>query len=192
MMFKKTALLFALVSVSLAASAQAAPEKFTIDKAHTFVTFKVSHIGFGWIPGVFTNFEGDVSYDPEKPANSKVTFTVKVPSMTTFHAERDKHLKSDDFLTADEHETAKFVSTAYEPTGDNTANLRGDLTIKGVTKPVTFKVTELAGGEDPWGNFRRAWDAEAEVELADFGIDDFGGAAKTATVIVSMEATRAK
>ncbi|MBW3566415.1 MAG: YceI family protein, partial [Proteobacteria bacterium] len=80
----------------------------------------------------------------------------------------------------------------FEPTGDNTANLSGDLTIKGVTKPVTFEVTELAGKEDPWGNFRRAWEAEADVNLADFDIDDFGGAAKTATVIVSMEATRTK
>jgi len=191
-MFRKLSLLIALVSLPLAAPVQAKPENLTVDTDHTFITFKISHIGFAWIPGIFTSFSGDVSYDPEKPADSKVSFTVQVPSLTTFHAERDKHLKSDDFLTAEKHGTATFVSTAYEPTGTNTANLRGDLTIKGVTKPVTFKVKELAGKKDPWGNFRRGWEAEADVKLADFELNDFNGAAPVATITVAMEATRAK
>lgn len=189
-MSKKTALITALLGMSLAAPLQAAPENLTIDKSHTFIMFKVSHIGFGWMPGVFTKFDGDISYDPERPAASEVNFTVQVPSLNTFHAERDKHLKSDDYLTAGEHPTAKFVSTAFEPTGDGSGKLHGDLTIKDITKPVTFEVNELAGREDPWGNFRRAFEAEGEVKLKDFDIDDFGGAAETVTIKVSMEATR--
>ena len=189
-MFKKVALVTTLFCLSLAAPLQAAPEKLTIDKSHTFITFKVSHIGFGWMPGIFTNFDGNISYDPENPAASNANFTVQMPSLTTFHAERDKHLKSDDYLTADEHPTAEFISTAFEPTGEGSGKLHGDLTIKGITKPVTFEVTELAGREDPWGNFRRAFEAEGDIKLKDFDIDDFGGAVETATIKVSMEAKR--
>ncbi|HEX6927782.1 MAG TPA: YceI family protein [Gammaproteobacteria bacterium] len=180
------------LAMTLAAPAHAKPENFQIDKGHTFVTFKVSHIGFAWIPGAFTDFSGDLVYDAEKPANSKVTFTVRIPSLTTSHAERDKHLKSDDFFNAEEHDTARFVSTAYEPSGGNSAILRGNLTIKDITKPIEFKVTELAAKQDPWGNFRRGFEAEAELNLADYKLDYAGAVPETATVIVSLEATRAK
>lgn len=189
-MFRKfSPLVFLLL---IAAPLNAAPEKLQIDPAHTFVTFKVSHIGFAWMPGLFKDFEGTLSYDPDNPSASQVDFSVKVPSLTTFHAERDKHLKSDDFLDADKHSTATFKSTAYEKTGEDSATLRGDLTLKGVTQSVEFEVTELAGREDPWGNFRRAWSAETELQLADFNIDDFGGAAETATVKIALEAKRQK
>lgn len=191
-MLRKTTLLITLFALGGFLPAQAAPEKLTIDKGHTFIGFKVSHIGFAWMPGFFTEFDGTISYDPENPANSKTEFTVRMPSLTTFHAERDKHLKSDDFFDVARHSTARFVSTSFEETGEDTATLRGDLTIMGTTKPVQFKVTELAGKEDPWGNFRRAWSAETTIRLADFGLNDFGGAAATADVKVALEAVRGK
>lgn len=174
----------------LAAPLNAAPEKLQIDPAHTFITFKASHIGFAWMPGLFRNFEGALTYDPDNPSNSQVEFSVEISSLATFHAERDKHLKSDDFLDAKKHPTATFKSTAYEVTGKDSAILRGDLAIKGATRPVEFEVTELASREDPWGNFRRAWSAQTELKLADFDIDDFGGAVETATVKIAIEATR--
>lgn len=190
-MLHKPALTLSLAALlALAAPAQAAPENLAIDKGHTFVTFKVSHIGFAWIPGRFTDFDGELVYDPEKPQDSKVTFTVKVPSLDTAHAERDKHLKSGDYLDAAEHPTAKFVSTAYEPTGENRAVLRGNLTLHGVTRTVEFRVTELAAREDPWGNFRRAWEAETELKLADFNIPNFDGAVESAEVKIALEAVR--
>lgn len=190
---KLSSSLGALLSAALlvvALPAAAAPTQFDIDEGHTFITFKVSHIGFAWIPGAFTDFSGDLAYDPENPENSKVTFTVEVPSLATWHAERDKHLQSGDFLDAEEYPTAKFASTAYEPTGENTAILRGNLTLHGVTKPVEFKVTELAARKDPWGNFRRAWEAETELKLADFNISTLNGAVETAQVKIALEATR--
>lgn len=192
-MFRKTAILLSLLTLSLAAPLYAKPETLNIDKAHTFITFKVSHIGFAWIPGAFTDFDGTLVHDAEQPANSKVTFTVRIPSLDTWHAERDKHLKSDDFFAAESHPTATFTSTAYEPAGDNTAILRGDLTIKGITREVEFKVNELAAKEDPWGNFRRAWEAETELDLGAFKLNEaLGGNPKTATLKIALEATRAK
>src|SRR5690606_21116938 len=137
-MSRKLSIFLSLAAFLVAVPAHAEPQQFDIDKGHTFVTFKVSHIGFAWIPGAFTDFDGDLVYDPDNRANSKVTFTVKVPSIDTWHAERDKHLQSCDFFSADEFPTAKFVSTAYEPAGENAAILRGNLTIKDITKPVEF------------------------------------------------------
>ncbi|HEX6930100.1 MAG TPA: YceI family protein [Gammaproteobacteria bacterium] len=191
-MLRKLGILLSLSALAFAAPVNAEPQQFDIDKGHTFVTFKVSHIGFAWIPGGFTEFSGELAYDPENRANSTVTFTVQVPSIDTWHAERDKHLQSEDFFAASEYPTAKFVSTAYEPTGENTAILRGDLTIKDITKPVEFAVTELAAREDPWGNFRRGFEATTELNLADFELDYAGPVPATATVTVSLEATRAK
>lgn len=192
-MSRKTGLLLSFLALSFAAPLAAKPETLTIDKGHTFITFKVSHIGFAWIPGAFTDFSGELAYDAENPAASTVKFTVQVPSLDTFHAERDKHLKSGDFFDAGKHATATFVSTAYEPAGENQAILRGNLTIKGITKPVEFKVNELAAKEDPWGNFRRAWEAETELDLGAFKLNDaLGGSPKTATVKIALEAVRAK
>ena len=190
MLRRLTTVLSVTAMLAIAVPAGAAPEQFAIDKAHTFVTFKVSHIDFAWIPGAFTDFNGELVYDPENRANSKVTFTVKVPSLSTWHAERDKHLKSGDFLEAEKYPEAKFVSTAYEPTDEDTATLRGNLTLHGVTRPVEFTVNELAGREDPWGNFRRAFEATGEIRLADFKIANFDGAVESAEMKIALEATR--
>lgn len=190
MRFKLGAALSAVALLTVALPAQAEPTGFDIDEGHTFVTFKVSHIGFAWIPGAFTDFNGELVYDAENRANSKVTFTVETPSLATWHAERDKHLQSGDFLDAGKYPTAKFVSTAYEPTGENTAILRGNLTLHGVTKPVEFEVNELAARKDPWGSFRRAFEAKTEIALADFNISTLNGAVETAEVSIALEATR--
>lgn len=192
-MLRNAVTALSLLALLATAPLHAKPETFEIDKSHTFVTFEVSHIGFAWIPGAFTDFNGELVYDADKPGNSRVEFTVQVPSLTTFHAERDKHLRSDDFFAADKHAAATFVSTAYESAGEGKATLRGNLTIKGITRPVEFEVTELAAKNDPWGNFRRAFEARTELDLAAFKLNDYtGGNPKTATVKIALEATRAK
>ncbi|WP_440996342.1 YceI family protein [Arhodomonas sp. SL1] len=178
-----------------AGSALAEPQDYEIDPAHSFITFKVSHIGFAWMPGVFHDFSGTITYDAEDRSASSTEFTVDTASLDTFHAERDKHLRERDglFETADFPE-ASFVSTAYEPTGDDSATLRGDLTIKGNTQEVAFEVEEMAAREDPWGGFRRAFSAETTVDIADFGLTYFEDNGipmpKTATIRIAVEAVR--
>ncbi|MCS4505215.1 Protein YceI [wastewater metagenome] len=176
-------------------AAQAAPEQYKLDTAHTFITFKTSHIGFSWMPGVFHDFSGTITYDPEDRAASSTEFTVQTESVDTFHAERNKHLRERDGLfETGEFPTAKFVSTSYEPTGPDSAKLTGELTIKGNTHTVEFKVQELAARKDPWGNFRRAFSASATINLADFGLTYFADnnipEPKTAEINISVEALR--
>ncbi|MGD8711033.1 MAG: YceI family protein [Ectothiorhodospiraceae bacterium] len=191
-------LVSAIATIALtvcAGAAFAAPATYKIDPTHTFITFKTSHIGFAWIPGSFNEFEGQFKYDAEDRANSSAQFTVQTDSIDTHYATRDKHLRErDGLMEVAEFPTAKFVSTDYEPTGENTGKLKGDLTIKGETRPVTFDVKELAGREDPWGNFRRAFQATTEVSLTDFGITYFAdngmSMPETATIKVAIEGLR--
>ena len=190
---KKFALSLAtLLSFGMASTAAVADDHaYTIDKGHTFITFEISHIGFAILPGSFNDFDGEITYDAANPENSSTTFTIRMESIDTEHAERDKHLRGDDFFAVDDYPTATFVSTAYKPTGDNTAELTGDLTIKGVTKPITLDVVMKNAAKDPWGNDRIAFEATGEVTLADFNIDyDLGPASRTADLKIALEATK--
>lgn len=149
-------------------------EQYEVDEAHTFVTFEVSHIGYAWMPGRFNEVSGSLSFDPDDRGNSSAEFTIQTESIDTNHAKRDKHLRSDEFFHVSEYPEATFESTSYEPTGDDTAVMTGDLTIKGVTREVEFEVRELRAAEDPWGDFRRAFEASTEINMDDFKVDQMG------------------
>lgn len=188
-------ILTAILTLTFALAAtpvQAEVETYEVDKGHTFVTFEISHIGFAWIPGTFNEVDGSLLYDPEDRSNSRAEFTVQTASIDTEHAKRDKHLRGEDFFEVDKYPTATFKSTGYKPTGENTAVMTGDLTIKGVTKEVALEVEELAAKEDPWGDFRRAFSASTDINLDDFKIDQYGlgPASKTAKVRIAVEALR--
>jgi len=191
---KRIATIAAIASLGLTVgTAQAEPQAYEIEKSHTFIAFKISHIGYAWMPGVFKEFSGELTYDPEDRANSEVSFTVQTPSIDTFHGERDKHIREKkDLLYTTEYPKATFESTSYEPTGPDTAKLTGDLTIKGQTNEVTFEVEEGKAAEDPWGDFRRSFTATGEVNLKDFGITHFEDmdAPKTAELEVAVETLR--
>ena len=196
-MKKAAVTLTAVAALALGAgAASAAPEQYKIDTRHTFITFKVSHIGYSWMPGIFKDFSGSLTYDPENRSNSRAEFTVQTSSLDTFDAERDKHLRTerDGLFEADDYPTATFVSTAYEPTGPDTAVLKGDLTIKGQTQPVAFEVQEMAASEDPWGNFRRAFSATTTVRILDFDLSWFQEngipVPETAELHIAVEALR--
>lgn len=186
------ATMLALALTTAATAALAAEEQYKIDDEHTFVTFEVSHIGYAWIPGTFNNVSGTFTYDPDNRGNSSAEFTIDTASLDTNHAKRDKHLRSDDFFNVSRYPEATFVSTSYEPTGESTGVLRGDLTIKGTTRPVELEVRELAAREDPWDNFRRAFEARTEISLQDFNVDEYGlpEVSHTAELRIAVEGLR--
>jgi len=167
-------------------------EQYEVDEGHTFVTFEVSHVGFAWLPGRFNDVSGSLAYDPDDPSNSSAEFAIRTESIDTNHERRDKHLRSDDFFDVSEYPEATFESTSYEPTGDDTAVMTGDLTIKGTTREVEFEVTEMRASEDPWGDFRRAFSASTQLDMDDFGIDQHGlpEVSKTVDLRIAVEAVR--
>jgi polyisoprenoid-binding protein YceI len=181
-----------LLAVTPFASAKAA-ETYAIDTQgqHAFVEFRIKHLGYSWIYGRFNDFSGEFVVDRENPANSRVEVEIDTASVDTNHAERDKHLRSKEFLNVDAHPKARFVSTSVKTTGDGTGVIKGDLTLNGVTKPIEIAVEEIGHGPDPWGGYRAGFLGTTTLKLADFAIDyDLGPASRTVELTLSIEGVR--
>ncbi|MBA1273657.1 YceI family protein [Stutzerimonas azotifigens] len=190
-MLKKTFAALALGSALFASQAMAAD--YAIDKKgqHAFINFKISHLGYSWLYGTFRDFDGAFSFDADKPEASKVNVTIQTASVDSNHAERDKHLRSDDFLSVGKHPTATFESTQVKSTGEGTADITGNLTLNGVTKPVTIAAKFIGEGQDPWGGYRAGFEGSTTLKLKDFNIKmDLGPASETVELILSIEGVR--
>jgi len=190
-MLKKT--LAALVLGSALVGGQAFAADYAIDKQgqHAFVNFKISHLGYSWLWGTFKDFDGSFSFDAAKPEQSKVNVTLETASVDTNHAERDRHLRSDDFLNVAKHPTATFESTSVKSTGGGTADIIGNLTLNGVTKPVVIAAKFIGEGDDPWGGYRAGFEGSTTLTLKDFDIKmDLGPASQTVDLIISVEGVR--
>lgn len=172
---------------------QAAPENYVLDTehAHAFIQFKINHLGYSWVLGRFDKFTGSYVLDKDNVGASSVKVSIDTASVNTNHAERDKHLRGADFFNSQKFPKAEFVSTKVTKTGDTSADIEGNLTLRGVTKPVTLKASYINGGKDPWGGYRTGFEATTDIKLKDFGIDfDLGPAAASAQVYISVEGIR--
>ncbi|MCW4151132.1 YceI family protein [Halomonas sp. 18H] len=172
-MFKKTVMSAAIAAAALVPLAQAQAAEYQIDSEgqHAFVQFKISHLGYSYILGSFEDFSGSFQYDPDNVGDSSASVEVDVTSLTTNHAERDKHIKSADFLDASEYPTATFTTTGFESTGDGEGVLTGDLSLHGETREIDMPVTLLGKGEDPWGGYRAGFEGSTTLTLSEFDID---------------------
>jgi len=188
---KRQSLFALLLGLSMAFPVAAADYK--LDDAHSFVTFRIQHLGFSWLYGRFDTLNGSYSYDEAKPGAAKIKVTIDTASIDTNHAERDKHLRSEEFFYVDKFPKATFVSTGYKQTGKDKGTLTGNLTLRGVTKPISIDVTQMGAGDDPWGGYRRGFSGTTTITLADFGIPyDLGPAARTAELMLTVEGIRQK
>ena len=144
--FTSVAMAFATAALPLSLAlggAQAAPVTYTIDPSHLSVVFNVHHLGFSNVYGRFNEASGEVVVDKDAIASSRVKFTIKAASIDTAFAKRDDHLRSPDFFNVKEFPEITFVSTKVEPKdkGIHELRLSGDLTMLGVTKPITLDVS---------------------------------------------------
>lgn len=161
-----------MVLICLAVPAAFA-DKYKIDTegAHAFVQFRVKHLGISWLYGRFNDFSGEFSYDEKKPEKSTVSVELDMTSLDSMHAERDKHLRSSDYLNVDKFKTASFVSTEFKPTGKGKAQLKGKLTLFKETREISIDVTKVGAGADPWGGYRLGFEGTTVIKPADFGVD---------------------
>lgn len=158
------------------------PGTYTVDPSHSTVGFVARHLMITKVRGRFTSFSGTAEIAPN-PLDSTLSATVDLGSVETGDAGRDGHLKSADFFATDEHPEMTFVSTGIKEDGDD-YRLFGDLTIKGVTRPVDFDL-EFEGVEtDPWGNTKAGFTAETDVNRKDWGLE-WNVALETGGVLVS-------
>jgi polyisoprenoid-binding protein YceI len=157
------------LTLSFASAVQAAPTTYTIDNGHSNVGFSVRHI-FSKVPGSFTKFSGAIVYDPAKPAESTVKAEIDASSANTRHEKRDAHLKTEDFFFVEKYPTLTFESTKVTPAGEGKLKVDGNLTMRGVTKPVTLDVTVLGTNQSDRGGIA-GFEAVTKVNRKDFGIN---------------------
>ena len=182
----------ALFALSLVATNVMADD-YIIDKKgmHASIDFKISHLGFSWLRGRFNDFDGHFSYDKEQPENAKIEVVIKTSSIDSNHAKRDKHLREQDFLNTDKYPEAKFISRSFVQEKDGSGILKGDFTLRGVTKPILIEVKYIGEGKDPWGGYRIGFEGTAKIALADYGIVyDLGSTAKELELFFEIEGIR--
>lgn len=143
---------------------------YSIDNTHSDITFSVRHMVFAKVRGHFTKWTSELVFDPTDPSRSSVSVSIDATSIDTREAQRDGHLKSPDFLDTEKFPTITYKSRTVERKGDKKYAVVGDLTIHGVTKPVTLEVDALGGGKDPWGNERLGFAAKTKIDRGDFGL----------------------
>ncbi len=160
-----------LLAILALLAAPAVSEEWRVDPAHSAAQFAVRHMMVSTVRGHFGTIRGAAAYDPADVARSSITVEVDAASIDTRNAKRDAHLKSADFLEVEKHPTLRFQSKSFEPAGEGKLKLTGDLTIRGVTRPVTFDVADLSAPfSDGRGGERVGATATARISRKDFGI----------------------
>jgi len=190
-MKKMLSILLLLQLSLLSLPSSAADYVIDTEKAHAFIQFKIKHLGYSWLLGRFNSFDGTFSYDENNPAAAKVSVNIDPASIDTNHAERDKHLRSKEFLNVDKYPEARFVSTSFEQKADGSALLKGNFTLHGVTRPISIDVKHIGHGKDPWGGYRSGFAGSTSLVLKDYGIDyDLGPASREVELFLSIEGIR--
>ncbi|MEV7322199.1 YceI family protein [Streptomyces sp. NPDC093970] len=157
---------------------------YTIDPSHTTLGFVARHAMVTNVKGSFEQFEGTLHLDGSNPAKSTASLDIVMDSITTGSADRDGHLKSADFFKTDEFPKMTFRSTKAEALGGDDYRITGDLTILGVTKPVTIDLEFNGAAKDPFGNERVGFEGKAEIKRSDWGVT-WNAALETGGVLVS-------
>jgi polyisoprenoid-binding protein YceI len=192
---KRILIALALTALSLPLSA----DTYSIDKNHSEASFQVRHFVTN-VRGKFDDFSGTINLDPKNPGASSVDFTINATSIDTGNADRDKHLRSDDFFAVDKYPQITFKSTSIKPSKQkDTYDVTGNLTMRGVTKQVTIPVQLLGFAKDPWGNQRAGFSLATTLNRQDYGIKwnkalDQGGymLSDDVNIAINIEAVKAK
>lgn len=161
---------------------------YAIDPTHSRIGFVARHAMVTKVRGSFNEFEGSGFFDADHPESSKLELTIQAASIDTRNADRDAHLRSNDFFDMEAHPEVTFASTAVEELGDAEYRVTGDLTIKGVTNPVTVDLEYTGSAVDPFGNQRIGFEGTTTVNRKDWGVN-WNAALETGGVLVSEKVT---
>jgi len=190
--FSKVAASVAVVLSLGVSSASAAADTYDIDASHSAVIFRIQHMKAGYQYGRFNDFSGTIVFDEANLAGSSVKVEVKTTSVDTNNVKRDDHLRNPDFLDCAQFPTMTFASTAVKAAGTG-YEVAGNLTLHGVTKPVTVVMTKTGAAADPWGGFRIGFEGVLTVKRTDYGMDKkLDGAGDEIRMILAFEGVKKK
>ena len=193
-MFAKKQLAVLALSTLGVVSLPSLADNYTIDTkgAHASINFAIKHLGYSVLTGRFDTFSGDFSYDTAKVEASTINVTIDTNSVNSNHAERDKHLRSKDFLNVEKFPKATFVSKKVVAGKDKDSfDLVGDFTLNGVTKSITIAAKKVGEGKDPWGGYRAGFEGTTELALKDYNIVfPLGPASETVKLSLNVEGVK--
>jgi polyisoprenoid-binding protein YceI len=161
---------------------------YAIDPSHSRIGFVARHAMVTKVRGSFNEFEGHGYFDADDPTKSRLELTIKAASIDTRNADRDAHLRGNDFFAMDQYPEIRFVSTSVEKVDDERFRVTGDLTLKGVTKPVTVDFEYTGAAVDPFGNQRLGLEGSTTVNRKDWGVN-WNAALEAGGVLVSEKVT---
>jgi polyisoprenoid-binding protein YceI len=176
------------MSSDTALSTQDLTGEYTLDAAHTRIGFVARHAMVTKVRGSFQEFVGTANLDFTDPTKSTAQLTVQVASINTGQEQRDDHLRTNDFFDAPAFPEITFVSTGVEALGKDEFRLNGDLTIKGITKPVSVDFEYTGAAKDPFGNVRAGFEGKTVINRTDWGVN-FNAALETGGLLVSEKIT---
>ena len=180
-----------LATILLSPLTKAADYVIDYKGAHASINFKVKHLGYSWLTGRFDKFSGTFSYDDKNVSASIIEVNIDTTSVNSNHAERDKHIKSVDFLEVNKFGNAKFVSSSVTDKGNGKIEIKGTLTLHGVSKSLVIDAEKIGEGDDPWGGYRVGFSGTTKITMKDFGIKmDLGPASAQVDLELYIEGIR--
>ncbi|HSQ46561.1 MAG TPA: YceI family protein [Lutibacter sp.] len=181
---KKLSILIAVFGISL----MSAQSKWNIDASHSAIRFAVDHMVISEVEGIFSTYEGSIITTKADFSDAKINFTVDVNSVNTDNAKRDEHLRGADFFETEKYPKMTFVSTSVQKTGENKYNLKGKLTLHGVTKEITLAMTYGGTTKDPWGNTKAGLKVTGVINRTDFGLK-YNSVLEAGSLMIGEEVT---
>jgi polyisoprenoid-binding protein YceI len=160
--------------------------KWSIDPMHSEVQFKVKHLVISTVSGFFKSFEGSLETEGDDFENADITFALNIDSIDTNQTQRDEHLKSAEFFDAAQYPQITFKSTSFTKTDDEEYELKGDLTIKGVTKPVTLAAEFGGSADDFYGNTKAGFEVTGKINRKEFGLT-WDGVTEAGSIVVGED-----
>ena len=182
--------LIAILSATLSTPANAA-ETYKVDSDHTYILFRVKHLGIGYSFGRIITPTGTFTVDDSSGGNGTIDVQVLAKNIFTGVDKRDNHLKSPDFFNAKKFPVISFKSTSFKQVSKNTYEITADITLLGKTRPVTITALQTGIGKDPYGKFRRGFESTFTLKRSDFGMDFMlGGVSDEVKLTISVEGIR--
>lgn len=163
-----------------------AKTKWVIDNSHSRIGFKVRHLMISWVQGQFEEFSGYAETDGDDFSTATAHFTANANSINTANEQRDAHLRSADFFDAENHADVVFDSTSVKKLSEEEYEVTGNLSIRGVTKPITLKVEHGGVIKDPWGNIKAGFVMEGRLSRKEFGLT-WSAVTETGGIVVADE-----
>jgi polyisoprenoid-binding protein YceI len=160
--------------------------KWVLDPMHSEVQFKVKHLVISTVSGFFKSFEGELDTENDDFSDASISFSLDIDSIDTNQTQRDEHLKSAEFFDAAEYPKITFKSTSFTKSGDDEYKLAGDLTVKGITKPVTLDVEFGGAATDFYGNTKAGFEISGKINRKDFGLT-WSGVTEAGAVVVGED-----